>query len=168
MDAMPSEDAVPHDAVQRCTGGLTAPVVLDAISHRMMRRWTRDLLECAGGCWRLSEPRAGEMVADAIGRIDPAVLVVDDAAFPECCQLAIESFPADRVIVVGPEPDVAYEASALARGAAAWLSRDHVSEALPGAVRAALHCPHDQCPPPGHPAALDHDSHATSTEELSP
>ncbi|MCZ7537240.1 MAG: hypothetical protein M5T61_15930 [Acidimicrobiia bacterium] len=48
--------------------------------------------------------------------------------------------------MIGPEPDPAYRRSALAQGAAAWVSRDHLGEELAAAVRTALGCPYDACP----------------------
>ncbi|CAN5141959.1 hypothetical protein BH20ACT3_BH20ACT3_00070 [soil metagenome] len=40
----------------------------------------------------------------------------------------------------------AYRSAALAQGAAAWVSRDHVGDELGAAVRTALGCPYEVCP----------------------
>ena len=125
-------------------------MVLDAIDHPVMRRWSRELLEGAGGCWCVDEPGPGEMVADAIGRTSPAVLVVDDTEFPACCRTAIDAYPPDRVIVIGTEPDSVYRAAAIDAGAGGWVSRDHVGEQLAVLIRRSLGCPHDRCPPDQH------------------
>lgn len=98
----------------------------------------------------MAEPRPGEMVADAIGRTAPAVLVVDDAEFPACCRTAIDAYPPERVIVIGTEPDAVYRAAAIDAGAGGWVSRDHVGEQLAASIRRSLGCPHERCPPGDH------------------
>ena len=67
--------------------------------------------------------RLSALFADTI--VD--VLVVDGADFPGCCRWR---FPYERVVVIGAEPDAAYEALALRAGAGAWLPRDRVGEDL--------------------------------------
>lgn len=111
-----------------------------------MRRWSDELLSSVPGCWTVVQPQVGEMLIDAIARTEPDVVVVDTVDFPACCLAALDALPPGHVVVIGPEPDPAYRRSALARGAAAWVSRDHVGEELAAAVRAALGCPFDECP----------------------
>ena len=137
-------DPRPGSAVG-CPLLLTLPVVLDAIRHPVMRRWSDDLLAAVPGCWTVEQPAPGEMLVDAIARTHPDV-VVDTVDFPACCLAGLNVLPPGRVVVIGPEPDLAYKYAALAQGAAAWVSRDHVGDELGTAVRTALGCPYAVCP----------------------
>lgn len=139
------------DACEVCD---SSPVVLVALRHRVMRRLTHELLGAEHGCWTVTQPWRGELLADAIARTHPDLVVVDDVDVPACCQAALAALPPARVIVIGPEPDAAYRSLALNRGAAGWICRDHVAEELSGAMRAALGCHHGPCPPSTPPAAL--------------
>lgn len=130
------------------------PTVLVAIRHPVMRRWTGELLAAEHGCWAVAQPVPGEMLADAIGRARPDVVIVDSVDFPGCCQAALRRLPPERVIVIGPEPDRAYRARALALGAGGWVCREHVGEELSGAMRAALGCRHHARSPGTPPARL--------------
>jgi DNA-binding NarL/FixJ family response regulator len=138
-----------------------SPTVLVAIRHPVMRRWTGELLASEHGCWTVREPGSGVMLADAIRRTRPALVIVDSVDFPACCQAALRTLPPERVIVIGPEPDRAYRARALAHGAGGWVCRDHVGDELSAAMRTALGCRHHPCAP-GSPTA-DHRPHATLT-----
>ena len=129
-----------------CPFHLTVPVILDAIRHPVMRRWSHELLVSERGCWTVAQPMVGEMLVDAITRTEPDVVVVDTVDFPTCCQAALEALPPGHVIVIGPEPDPAYRSVAMAQGAAGWVSRDHVGDELALAVRRALGCPYEVCP----------------------
>jgi DNA-binding NarL/FixJ family response regulator len=124
-----------------------SPAVLVGIRHPVMRRWTIELLETEHGCWTVAQPRAGELLVDATERNHPELVVVDSADFPACCQAALDALPAGRVIVIGPEPDRAFRDQAIARGAGGWVCRDHIGEELSAAMRAALGCRHEPCPP---------------------
>lgn len=135
-----------------------SPTVLVAIRHGVMRCWTGELLASEHGCWTVVEPGAGEMLADAITRTSPSLVIVDSIDFPACCQAALRTLPPEHVIVIGPEPDRAYRSRALALGAGGWVCRDHVGDELSAAMRAALGCRHHPCPPGSSPA--DHPSHA--------
>jgi DNA-binding NarL/FixJ family response regulator len=123
------------------------PRVLVAVRHSVMRRYAAELLSRECGCWASSDVAANEMLPGAIERFQPDLLVVDVGDFPACCQAAIDSFPRDRVVVIGPEPDPSYGAVALAKGAAACVTRDNVGEELVPAMRSVLGCRHDHCPP---------------------
>ena len=112
-----------------------------------MRRWTIELLDAEHGCWTVAQPRAGELLVDAIERNHPELVVVDSADFPACCQARLDALPPDRVVVIGPEPDRAYRDQAFARGAGGWVCRDHIGEELSAVMRAALGCQHQPCPP---------------------
>ena len=129
-----------------CPLQMTLPVVLDAIRHPVMRRWSDELLAAEPGCWTVAQPEAGEMLVDAIARTEPDVVVVDTVDFPACCLAALDALPPGHVVVIGPEPDPAYRSAALDQGAAAWVSRDHVDDELGAAVRSALGCPYEVCP----------------------
>jgi DNA-binding NarL/FixJ family response regulator len=127
-----------------------------------MRRWTGELLAAEHGCWAVAQPVPGEMLADAIGRAHPDVVIVDSVDFPACCQAALRRMPPERVIVIGPEPDRAYRARALALGAGGWVCRDHVGEELSGAMRAALGCRHHAGGPGTPPVRLPSEACVTS------
>lgn len=114
------------------------PVVLDAIRHPMMRRWSNELLAAEPDRWTVAQPEPGEMLVDAITRTAPDVVVVDTVDFPACCLDALDALPAGHVVVIGPEPDPGYRSAALAQGAAGWVSREHVGDELGAAVHAAL------------------------------
>ena len=129
-----------------CPLKATLPVVLDALRHPLMRRWSDELLAAEPGCWTLAKPQRGEALADAIVRTAPDAVVVDSADFPACCASALGALPPGHVVVIGPEPDPAYRSAALAQGAAAWVCRDRVGADLGAAVRAALGCPFEDCP----------------------
>lgn len=147
MVGMPGRRGHEHGAVAGgCPLQSILPVILDAIRHPVMRRWSDELLSAAPGCWTVAQPQPGEMLVDAIARTQPDVVVVDTVDFPACCLAALDALPPGHVVVVGPEPDPAYRRSALAQGAAAWVSRDHLGEELAAAVRAALGCPLTECP----------------------
>lgn len=136
-----------------------APTVLVAIRHPVMRRWTGELLASDHSCWVVGQPRTGEMLAEAIDRAHPDLVIVDSVDFPACCQAALRALPSDRVVVIGPEPDRAYRSRALALAAGGWVSRDHVGEELSGAMRTALGCRHHPCgpaTPPSRPASEEH------------
>lgn len=124
-----------------------SPTVLVGIRHGVMRRLTIDLLQSEHGCWQVEQPRARELLAGAVARTHPDLVVVDSVDFPACCLAALRALPPERVIVVGPEPEPAYRDRALAQGAGGWVCRDHVGEELSVAMRAALGCRHDQCRP---------------------
>lgn len=115
--------------------------------HPVMRRWTDDLLGSDHGCWQVAQPARAELLAEAIARVQPDLVVVDEVDFPACCRAALDALPAERVIVIGPEPDAAYRSLALAGGAGGWVCRDHVGDELSAAMRTALGCRHEPCPP---------------------
>ncbi len=126
-----------------CDSEDAGPRVLVAVRHPTMRRYAAELLGRAGGCWVSTEITDGEMLPPAIARFQPDVLVVDAGDFPACCQAALEAFPRDRVVVIGPEPDPSYGAAAIADGAAACVTRDNIADELAPALRAILGCLHD-------------------------
>lgn len=146
---MPPDPSPAEGGSSRCPVCDRQPLVLVGIRHRVMRAWTVELLDREHGCWRAAEPRPGEPLAAAIERLGPDLVVVDDADFPGCCRAALEALPADRVMVVGPEPEATYREHALARGAGGWVCRDDVGERLSAVMRTRLGCRHEPCPPAG-------------------
>lgn len=145
--------ATPDSDQQWCPVCDATPVVLVALRHPVMRRWTEELLASEHGCWEVTQMDGDELLVDAIARIRPDLVVVDDSDFPACCQAALDRMPPERVMVVGPEPDTAYRTLALTNGAGGWVSRDHVADELSSAMRVALGCRHEPCPPSRRPAA---------------
>lgn len=143
--------AHPREKCPVCDG---SPTVLVGIRHPVMRRWTIELLGTEHGCWSVAQPRPGELLVDAIERSRPELVVVDSADFPACCRAALDALAPERVIVIGPEPDPAFRHHALSNGAGGWVPRDHIGEELSAAMRAALGCCHQPCPPStaGQPA----------------
>lgn len=123
------------------------PRILVAVRHPLMRRYAADLLRRECGCWASSDVAAREMLPAAIERFRPDLLVVDAGDFPACCRAAIDAFPRNRVVVIGPEPDPGYGVAALAGGAAACIAREDIGEELVPAMRSALGCRHAHCPP---------------------
>lgn len=122
------------------------PVVLGAIRHPTMRRWSNELLAGDPERWTVAEPEPDELLVDAIARTKPEVVVVDTVDFPACCLAALDALPPGHVVVIGPEPDPGYRSAALAQGAAAWVSREHVGDELATAVHAALGDPNPISP----------------------
>ncbi len=130
-----TEDTKPEGLGSASTARSDRPVVLVGIRHHAMRQLTCELLRRELG-WAIEEVRVSEMLVDAIGRVGPDVIVVDAGDFPSCCQAALEAFPRDRVIVVGPEPDERYRTVALGQGAGSWVARDKVGDELVTVLRA--------------------------------
>jgi DNA-binding NarL/FixJ family response regulator len=150
MPRQPTIDT-PNSDQQWCPVCDATPVVLVALRHLVMRRWTEELLATEHGCWEVASMDGDEPLVDAIARTQPDLVVVDDSDFPSCCQSALHRVPPAQVVVVGPEPDTAYRSLALVNGAGGWVCRDHVGEDLSSAMRGALGCRHGPCPPAGSP-----------------
>jgi DNA-binding NarL/FixJ family response regulator len=153
---------LPHETDEPCPVCDRVPTVLVAIRHSVMRRWTGELLASEHGCWAVVEPHGREMLADAIDRAQPDLVIVDSVDFPACCEAALRALPSARVIVIGPEPDRAYRSRALALGAGGWVCRDHVGEELSGAMREALGCRHHPCGPGTPPSRSPSEEGVTS------
>lgn len=120
-----------------CPGFEASPLVLVAIQHAGMRRFTLELLHREHRC-RVAEPEPDEMLATSLARFKPDLLVVDDRDFPECCLVALLAFPPDRAIVIGPEPDRGYEELAIRNGAGWWIPRERVGQDLAPAIKELL------------------------------
>lgn len=136
----------PPDGTNTCPACDRRPLVLVVMQHPAMLRYTREVLERECGCWVVTEVRTGPALAQALDDLAPDLLVIDAADFPNCCAAALAHIARDRVIVIGPEPDPAYRAAALANGAAGWLARDEVADKLSIEAHRVLGCRHDPCP----------------------
>lgn len=134
-------------SVELCPVCHGTPRILVAIRHPVMRRYAAKLLARECGCWAANDVGAGEMLGEAIDRFRPDLLVVDAGDFPSCCQDALDAFPRERVVVIGPEPDPGYVAAAAANGAGACVSREDIGDQLVPVMRAILGCRHEHCPP---------------------
>jgi len=128
-----------------CTG---TPSVIVAVAHRGLRKLIVELLERDHGCWKLDTVTQGADLADKLAAARPDLVIVDARDFPRCTRELLGSFPSGQVVVIGPEPDPAYEHAARSGGAGAWLSRDRVGEDLSACMRDALGCSHGPCPCP--------------------
>lgn len=115
--------------------GTRTRTVLVAIRHRVVQDLVCETLQQDGSCSTVT-PEDGEMLAEALERYAPDLLVVDTGDFPSCCREALRSFPRHRVVVVGPEPEQDYFRSAIGLGAGAWISRDELADDLQSVVRA--------------------------------
>lgn len=119
------------------------------VAHRGMRALIVDLLARDGGRWVVSTIDGVAELDKQSPNIRDLLLVVDTADFDACCRQLPASFPIHHVVVIGPEPDLAYRQAALRRGAGAWLSRERVAEELHDCLCSALGC---ACGP--HPAPV--------------
>ena len=129
-----------------CPGCVGTPSVAVAVAHRGLRKLIVELLEQDHGCWQVDAITDRANLAGRIAASPPDLVVVDASDFPRCCREMLGSFPARRVVVIGPEPDPAYEHAARAGGAGAWLASDRVGEDLSACMRDALGCTHGPCP----------------------
>ncbi len=114
-----------------------------------------DLLEREHGCWVSCPIARREDLLAAVETERPALIVVDACDFPSCCRELLVAFPAERIVVIGPEPDAGYRSAAMRGGAGGWLPRDDLGD-LSAVLRHALGCTHGPCPPqPVHAHHLD-------------
>jgi hypothetical protein len=121
-------------------------MVLVALRHPAMRRFTRLLLARECRCWTPVEADVGGSLRSQLAARAPDLLVIDAADFPACCPTPSSGFPPGRVVVVGPEPDRSYRQAARAHGAGAWVARERVGEDLGREMRRVLGCTHGPCP----------------------
>jgi len=125
------------------------PRVVVAVAHHAMRALIVDLLARQQPGWAVSAVD-GPAEVGAVLAWNPDVTITAAADFAGCCGDRLGSFPAKRVVVIGPEPDPAYRQATLDKGAGAWVSRDDVSEELGSAIDVVLGCSHRPCPPPAN------------------
>ena len=141
--------AVMDGAANPCRVCDGTPCVAVAVEHRGLRKQITELLDRDGGCWEICAlPTAAEMPAEIDEYTRPDLVIVDAADFPRCCRDTLGAYPRERVVVIGPEPDPAYERAARIAGAGAWLSRERIGEELRAAMRAVLGCTHGPTPAP--------------------
>lgn len=131
-----------------CAG---TPRVLVAVEHATLRRFISQLLAREHGCWAVESLDDRRSLAHELGADPPDLLVVEAGDFPRCRDESLGSFPAQRVVVIGPEPDPAYRHAAVRGGAGGWLPRDCIGEDLSAQMRHALGCTHEPCPARTHP-----------------
>ena len=136
------------DPQQHCPVCAETPTVLVVMSHSKVRDLTVELLEREHGCWLVQALDERGDLGRVLAEGRPDLVVMDVPDFARCCRDVLEGFPPERVVVVGPEPDPAYERAARRAGAGAWLSRDCLAENLGAGMRAALGCSHTPCPKP--------------------
>lgn len=141
-EAMPSS---PKDCPV-CKG---TPSVIVAIAHPALRRLILDLLDRDRTRWNLHTVTVRRDLPAAVATANPDLVVLDDGDIGWCLALGPVLAP-QYVIVIGPEPDPAYERAARRAGAGAWVSRDRVGEDLIPCMRSVLGCNQSQRPPLEH------------------
>lgn len=129
-----------------CTG---SPAVVVAVGHHTLRQLILELLEGDQVHWQLHAVADRRNLAAIVTAAGPDLVVLADGD-PRCCLELLSPFAPRRVIVIGPEPDPAYERAARRAGAGAWLSSDRVGEDLIVSMHRVLGCTHD---PRAQPAA---------------
>ncbi|MBI2708105.1 MAG: response regulator transcription factor [Actinobacteria bacterium] len=128
---------------ERCPVCDATPRVVVAVAHPLMRRLIADLLGSSHDCWEVTLAEPGELASLPAGT---DLAVVDASSFPRCCA-SPGCLPRSHYIVIAPERDETYSASASRQGAGGWLARDTVAEELERRLRDALGCRHHPCPP---------------------
>jgi len=123
------------------------PRVVVAVAHHHMRALIVDLLARRQPGWAVSAVDGLAEVGAVLPR-HPDVAVVDAADFAGCCGDRLGSFPVDRIVVIGPEPDPFYRQATLDQGAGGWISRDEVCEELGSVIGVVLGCSPRPCQPP--------------------
>lgn len=113
------------------------------LTHPAMRAMIVELLDREAGCGSTIAVPGPDGLPALLAETPVDLIVVDGADFPACCRDRLAGFPLDHVVVIGAEPDDAYEAAALEQGAGAWLPRDHVGETLAATLHHVLGCTHE-------------------------
>lgn len=117
-----------------CAG---VPSIAVGVAHRGLRTFIVELLQRDQRGWRVSAVSLTSEFPSAKEVDGPDLVIVDSCGFP-----LQSSFPPERIVVIGPEPDPAYERVARNGGAGAWLASDRVGEDLSASARAMLGCTH--------------------------
>lgn len=110
--------------------------MLIAITHPVMRRLILELLNREQGSWAAS--LLDDDLAPALLALRPDLVILDSADLRHFGSDGLIGFSRKQIVVVGPEPDVAYLNAALGRGAGAWVARDELADQLGPAMRRAL------------------------------
>lgn len=119
-----------------CNGCAGRPHVVVVIAHRAMRELTVELLRGDHGRWTVSAVSSASEVDNDASTSD--LVVIDTADLDSVRRLLPATLALARVIVIGPEPDLAYRNAALQCGAGGWLSRDRIAEELCDGVCSTL------------------------------
>lgn len=119
-----------------CNGCPGRPHVVVVIAHRRMRELTVELLRGDRGRWAVSAVSSASEVDNDASTSD--LVVIDTADLASVRRTLPATLALARVIVISPEPDLAYRNAALRCGAGGWLSRDRVAEDLCDTVCATL------------------------------
>lgn len=128
-----------------CSG--LASVVLE-VANPTLRRLIVELLERDVGCWQVRAVADQTEFVAAVAMEVPDLVILDTRDATRCRCDASQRVCCQRVIVIGPEPDAAYERAAQRAGAKAWLPRDRVGEDLTACMRQVLGCTHGRAPTP--------------------
>lgn len=138
---------------KECTVCVGTPSVVLAVVHPALRRLILDLLALDRVRWKLCAVADRSHLPAIVIAAAPDLVVLDDEDIGWCLELGPDFAP-HHVIVIGPEPDPAYERTALGAGAGAWLCRDRVGEDLIPSMRRVLGCAHPTlaAPPCGSPS----------------
>lgn len=138
----PDTGSYPHTAAMR--GGAptddsdddTTDVVI-VVAHDALRTLLVEHVARRRPSWRIhASADSREALASLEGRPpDLAIVAAGDVA--RCCRATFDALPPERVIVIVPEPDPAYQGAARDAGLAGSLPADRLSDdLLPLAVRA--------------------------------
>lgn len=122
--------------MDRSRGCGVCPCVLIAIAHPVMRRLILELLNRDQGSWTAILLDAD--LASALRSFCPDLVILDSVDLSRFGDDRMVGFSRSRIVVVGPEPDVAHRNPALGRGAGAWVARDEIADQLAPAMRRAL------------------------------
>ena len=107
------------------------PLVIVAVAHTTLRLLIVDLLERDEVEWKLRATASQTDLDTALQEEEPDLLILDAADFSAFCRKdSLQTFPPGRIVVIGPEPDAAYEFAVRHDGAGAWIARDRVGEEL--------------------------------------
>jgi DNA-binding NarL/FixJ family response regulator len=114
--------------------------VLLADREGTAQRAVAGLLRDLPGVELVGEASTREQVADALRRIRPDVVVIDDRLVPRTgAHVLAGTGPSPgtvRVIVVGVDDDPAFAARARRLGAEAWIAKDRADDVLPRLLEA--------------------------------
>jgi hypothetical protein len=123
----------------RCLACTGAPTIAVAVEHDALRQLIVVLLSRDDVTWGVC-PCVVTDVAETAAAHSADVAVVATSDFPASCVDLLDVLPRSKVIVIGPEPEVAYERAARDAGAGAWISRDRIGEDLLDALHTVLGC----------------------------
>lgn len=120
-----------------CSG---SPSVVLEVANPTLRRLIVELLERDCVCWQVRSVGDPTDFAAAIATEVPDLVILDTRDATRCCRDSPHHARCQRVIVIGPEPDAAYERAAQRAGASAWLPRDRLGDDLTDCMCRVLGC----------------------------